>query len=242
MTLYLIRLDPEPAKCARWLAAENLLPRGGEDDGYAWHALLCAVFGKALAPKPFRVVARRGRTPQILAYGSVPPAELVAAAREFADPLALEAAGLAAGGELAAKPVPAFVAGRRLGFSLRMRPTVRVDRDGDRSRTAEIDAYVAALRASPDSPPVRQEVYAEWLRVRLVAGGARMIEMRLEGEERAPVLRRDRDRSLRRVEGHAASVVGSIEIADADRFAALLARGIGRHRAFGYGMLLLSPP
>jgi CRISPR system Cascade subunit CasE len=30
-------------------------------------------------------------------------------------------------------------------------------------------------------------------------------------------------------------------VVDADKFAALLARGVGRHRAFGYGMLLLSP-
>lgn len=242
MTLHLIRVDPEPAECARWFAAEDLLPRDGEDDGYAWHALLCAVFGKALAPKPFRVIARRGRTSQILAYSGAAPAELVAAAREFADPLALGAAGLATGAELAVKPVPAFAAGRQLGFSLRMRPTVRVDRDGDRNRTAEIDAYVAALRTSPDTRPDRQAVYTEWLRSKLGAGGARMIDVRFDGEERAPVLRRDRDRSLRRVEGHAANVAGHLEVADADRFAALLARGVGRHRAFGYGMLLLSPP
>lgn len=242
MTLHLIRLDPDAAKCARWFTAEKLLPRGGEDDGYAWHALLCAVFGKALSPKPFRVMARPGRPAHVLAYSSADPAALAAAARDFADPLALEAIGLKAHTELAAKPVPAFAAGRRLGFSLRVRPTVRTDRDGDRTRAAEIDAYVAALRATPHMRPDRQDVYRAWLDARLHAGGARVVDLRFDGEERTPVLRRDRNRTLKTVEGHSASVTGLLEVSDTVGFAALLARGVGRHRAFGYGMLLLSPP
>lgn len=242
MTLHLIRLDPDAAKCARWFAAEKLLPRGGEDDGYAWHALLCAVFGKESSPKPFRVMARRGRPAHVLAYSAADPAALAAAARDFADPLALEAIGLEAGAQPAARTVPVFAAGRQLGFSLRVRPTVRTDRDGDRERTAEIDAYVAALRAAPEMRPDRQSVYRAWLEARLRAGGARVLDLRFDGEERAPVLRRDRARTLKTVEGHSASVTGLLEVSDAAGFAALLARGVGRHRAFGYGMLLLSPP
>jgi CRISPR system Cascade subunit CasE len=38
-----------------------------------------------------------------------------------------------------------------------------------------------------------------------------------------------------------ALVKGVLNIADSDAFNRLLARGIGRHRAFGYGMLLLRP-
>jgi CRISPR system Cascade subunit CasE len=34
---------------------------------------------------------------------------------------------------------------------------------------------------------------------------------------------------------------GELQVADAAAFAALLARGVGRHRAFGFGMLLLRP-
>ncbi|MFG1332515.1 type I-E CRISPR-associated protein Cas6/Cse3/CasE [Xanthobacter autotrophicus] len=44
------------------------------------------------------------------------------------------------------------------------------------------------------------------------------------------------------VSGHSAVLVGTLTVRDAQAFAALLARGVGRHRAFGYGMLLLSPP
>jgi len=34
---------------------------------------------------------------------------------------------------------------------------------------------------------------------------------------------------------------GVLQVRDSAAFAALLARGIGRHRAFGFGMLLLKP-
>ncbi|MFG1478963.1 type I-E CRISPR-associated protein Cas6/Cse3/CasE [Xanthobacter sp. V4C-4] len=37
-------------------------------------------------------------------------------------------------------------------------------------------------------------------------------------------------------------LVGTLSVRDAEAFGVLLARGVGRHRAFGYGMLLLSPP
>lgn len=247
MTLYLIRLDPDPYASARWFAAEKLLPKNGEDDGYAWHALLSAVFGKACAPKPFRVVARRGRALQLLAYASRDPAALQQAARDFADPLALAAVGLKDGASLAAKPLPTFARGRQLGFSVRLRPTVRTDRDADRTKSIEIDAYVAAMRTAPGTSPERKAVYAEWARAKLEAGGAGVLDLRFDGLDQVPVLRRSMadgggSRRATLVQGHAADLAGLLEVTDADAFAALLARGVGRHRAFGYGMLLLSPP
>jgi CRISPR system Cascade subunit CasE len=205
------------------------------------------VFGKAHAPKPFRILARRGRPPQLLAYTSGDPAALQQAARDFADPLALAAAGLKDGATLAAKPLPSFARGRRLGFSLRVRPTVRTDREADRVRSAEIDAYVAAMRAAPNASPGREKVYAEWTRAKLEAGGAGVLDLRFDGLDQVPVLRKsspggDGVRRATLVQGHAASLAGVLEVTDADAFAALVARGVGRRRAFGYGMLLLSPP
>ena len=242
MTLHLIRVDPDTAKCARWFAAERLLPRGGEDDGYSWHALLCAVFGKTLAPKPFRVLARRGRPAYLLAYSGSAPDDLVSAALDFADPLALEALGMEAGAELAAKTVPAFAAGRRLGFSLRVRPTVRSDRAGDRRKTLERDVYVVARQATPDAGPAAETVYASWVSEKLRQGGANVVDLRVDGLDRSEVLRRDGTRAFQRVKGTSVSVTGLLEVGDAEKFAATVARGVGRHRAFGYGMLLLSPP
>lgn len=243
MTLSLLRFDPNSHAATRWFAAEALAPRSGEDDGYAWHALMAAAFGDA-APKPFRVADRRGRPPQILAYTTRDPAALSAAAHGFADPLALLALGLAHA-PVAAKAMPPFAPGRRLGISLKVRPTVRTDRDGDRRKSAEVDAFVAALRNAESAgspPPDRGTAYCAWTSGRLEAGGMRVLDLRLDGLDRVPVARRDSRRGIRLVEGHAASFAGMIEVTDAETFAATLGRGIGRHRAFGYGMLLLSPP
>ena len=53
--------------------------------------------------------------------------------------------------------------------------------------------------------------------------------------------RRDASRRLRWVEGPDTVMSGELQTSDPDAFARLLARGIGRHRAFGFGMLLLRP-
>jgi CRISPR system Cascade subunit CasE len=39
-----------------------------------------------------------------------------------------------------------------------------------------------------------------------------------------------------------ALIRGELVVGDPDSFNAMLAGGIGRHVAFGYGMVLLSPP
>ena len=62
------------------------MPQNNEDDGYGWHALLTAAFGRDLAPKPFRVFDRRGRSTQLLAYAQADAAVLRARAADFADP------------------------------------------------------------------------------------------------------------------------------------------------------------
>lgn len=240
MPLTLIRIDPDPVLSARWFAAENLLPRTQDDGGYAWHALLSAAFGRECAPKPFRVLGRRGRDPQVLAYADTDAATLQRAAEDFADPVAFAALRLEEK-PVTGKPMPPFAPGRKLGFAVRVRPTLRTDRDGDRGKSAEIDAYVAALRAAPGAPVDRKAVYARWTRDKLEAGGAEVRELRFDGLGQVKVARRDAAGKQHSVEGHSANVVGVLDVTDADVFAALLARGVGRHRAFGYGMLLLSP-
>ena len=89
----------------------------------------------------------------------------------------------------------------------------------------------------------RDAVYGAWLAERLEEGGARLSSpARLDAFRRTRVARKDADRRLRWVEGPDAVLSGELEIVGPDRFAALLARGVGRHRAFGFGMLLLRPP
>jgi CRISPR system Cascade subunit CasE len=241
MTTHLLRFDPDIMLASQWMEAEGLTGNGDADDGYGWHALLCAAFGKADAPKPFRLLARRGRPAQLLAYSPLASAELTARAAEFADPKAYAALGVK---ELASKPMPAFSQGRRLGFSLLARPVVRTDRDGDRTKIREVDAYVHA-RDGGDTRD-RAAIYLDWARDRLSAGGAKVETLRIDGLESVKVMRRgakaESGRPLKIIAGHAVAIVGALCIADETRFANTIACGVGRHRAFGFGMLLLAPP
>ncbi len=252
MTLTMIQLAPEMGRLMRWAHWQKLLPPRGEDDpGYVLHAVLAAAFGPH-APKPFALVQRRG-PPQLLAYTSASPDDLRRHAAAFAEPAVAEAVGL---DTLAAKSMPqTWTPGLRLGFEVRVRPMTRSDRDGDRDKVRERDVFLGAVDGlAPGQGPTRGEVYAGWLAERLVAGGAGIEHVALDAFRLTRVLRRDRDRRLGPVPDPAkaatmggaagapdATFTGVLRVEDGAAFAALLARGVGRHRAFGFGMLLLRP-
>jgi CRISPR system Cascade subunit CasE len=236
MSLYMLQMEPDMTRLARWAKLHGVLPRDGDDDlGYTLHALLAASFG-ALAPKPFALQPQT-RPPAILAYAENDAETLRTHALEFALPDALRAINI---DSLDSKRMPeTFATGRELGFTVRVRPMVRTDRDGNRNRAREIDAFEAA----PDMP--RATVYGDWLKRRMVEGGCAVATLTLAGLQRTPVFRRDRERGLRRIGGAQggpdAMFSGILRVTEPDKFRGLLARGVGRHRAFGFGMLLLRP-
>jgi CRISPR system Cascade subunit CasE len=285
----MIQLRPDIQKATAWMLEQpRRIVRPGHDDGYGWHALVAAAFGD-LAPKPFRLIepwpervasssclAECNKRPlQLLAYTSHDRAALLEQARLHAAPAVYRALGIDA---LDDKPMPAaFKAGQRLGFEVRVRPTVRQDyRDPetgaiDRRRSRERDAFLVAVDAQTlprgQRPElVREVVYRDWLATRL--GDAARLEpgsFRLAGLGRTMLLRprqrsRDADpadgqhRDLVRVGSRKSGVKGeqggspdaimqgTLIVSDPEAFHALLARGVGRHRAFGFGMLLLRPP
>jgi CRISPR system Cascade subunit CasE len=248
--LHMVRLDPDLARAARWGATQGLTSPGA-DDGYLWHALLKAAFGD-LAPKPFRLVEPAGGAgrPYFIGYARADAGALRAHAEAFADPAVVPAVGLES---LAVKAMPvAFPAGARLGFDVRLRPTVRQTRDGDRTRKREIDVFLQVASRDPAAPkPDRLAVYAEWLAGQMAAGGVRLDGVSLTAQRRARILRRSRiaEDGARRLEAHGRQgggpdivMAGDLVVEDPAAFAGLLARGVGRHRAFGFGMLLLKPP
>lgn len=237
MTLRMLQLTLDARRFQQWAVAQRLT-RAGDDLGYAAHALLAAVFGD-LAPKPFRLL-ERGERLTLLGYARADGAALRDHARTFAEPLMLELASVA---ELAVKDMPGtWPAGRRLGFEVRVRPIRRQDRDGDRNRTREIDVFLAeALAVGRDQRIRREAVYTEWLAGELARGGARLESAQMTAFQRSLATRRGRDRNLRATEGPDATMRGVLSVTDGDAFARLLTRGVGRHRAFGYGMLLLRP-
>lgn len=266
-SLSMIQLQPDIRKVTDWMARQpRRLVRPGHDEGYGWHAILAAAFGE-LAPKPFLVVEKPERPVQILGYTSVQRREdLLEIARLQAEPFVYDALGVET---FAIKPIPAtFEPGQRFGFEVRVRPTVRQDyRDRktdavDRRRSRERDAFLAAVDAEAkprgDRPEInRVDVYRAWLAARL--GTAAKLDhssYKIVQLRRTMLLRprQDGGRELKTVgllkrgaEGEQggspdAVMQGTLVVSEPDAFQALLARGIGRHLAFGFGMLLLRPP
>lgn len=238
MTLHLLRLRPNMTQLMRWAAERKILPLDEGEPDYALHALLSAAFG-AFCPQPFMLLRENGKGPTLLAYSPHSGAALAAQATA-ADVMVAAAIGL---NSLECKPMPErFAIGRTLGFTVRVRPTVRIDREGNRDKVREVDAWLAALRdTAPNGAPARAEIYADWLRTRLTVGGASAQHLVLESFHLSHVYRRDAGRRLRCVNGPVAVFHGRLAVHDPERFAELLARGVGRHRAFGFGMLLLRP-
>ena len=242
MSLHLMHCLPEPKALAVWSARHGLVSPDG-DYGYALHALLRAAFGEA-APKPFRYLdPRRG----LLAYSRAGPDAL----RELgalATPDVARALGLE---ELNARPFPAIWGkGRRIGFEVRVRPVVRT-KDG-----RERDAFLHAVEPLPlgdnaalpaADRPRREDVYRHWLERQIARDGAAQLQgtamdaFRLTRVVRKASPDAGGKRKAQAPSGPDVVFKGQLEIGDGPAFARLVKRGIGRHRAFGFGMLLLKP-
>lgn len=124
---------------------------------------------------------------------------------------------------------------------------------------AESAPHPASAATAAAAVPTRAECYLDWLDARLRGVGAELARDVVDtarGSEAAWAARVDafrftrlltRDRSAPRarsaaVDGPDATVTGTLIVTNSDDFAVGLARGLGRHRAFGFGMLLLTPP
>lgn len=260
MSVHLVRLAPDPRRLAAFAAARDALPCGG-DLGYALHLALVAAFGAA-RPQPFRWIEPEGRsgrtrTPQLLAYGADREALREAAELPRAEPQhekqRREAAlVLRLPDTLETKPMPQiWRAGARYGFEVRLRPVRRFGKTKrfplEYGTAAEHDVYgvamAAAKRADGDGETLDpRDVYAAWARERLEERGVAVDRLEVLRLGRTSVVRAaDGARRARPFDGPDVTVGGILHVADPAAFAELIARGLGRHRAFGFGMVLLKP-
>ncbi len=158
-----------------------------------------------------------------------------------------------------AKAMPrAFARGAAYGFGLRMRPVVRYGPRAAEARSAadrrggqERDAFLAALErrdlagGNEESDSLdREPIYHAWLE-RHLGTAAALSAFRLVAHRRIRTVRSVPPDAASRLRpgfaGPETVVDGELTVADPAAFAALLARGVGRHGAFGFGMLLLRP-
>ncbi|QPC44971.1 type I-E CRISPR-associated protein Cas6/Cse3/CasE [Kaustia mangrovi] len=243
-TLHLLHLPFDLEELGRWAGRRGLMSKGSFDEGFALHKLLAESFGPGVL-QPFRLMpAPGGKSGTLYAYTASPADALRELAEAVAAPEHLDVVDL---GRLRTKPMPQdWPQDRRLGFDIRIRPVRRSDREGDRNRTVERDAFLHEALSLPkggmeEGGRTREAVYGEWLAAQLSRhGGARLVAPpRLASFRRQRSIRSDGHRGP---EGPDAVMRGDLVITAASAFNKLLARGIGRHRAYGYGMILLRPP
>lgn len=240
--LTLINLTPDRDAFARWSVRHTPVGRKSglsemPDSGYAWHGILRSAFGKS-APKPF-VDRMPLRSNLLLGYVEHEPGALPI--QSDLDPLVARAMGIET---LRATEMPAdWEVGQELSFEVRVRPVVRTR---EHARSGRIDEMDAAVHAAKREPSVsREQAYRDWLMRELDRDGAGSLGcMRTIAFQRSRVIRRDQatPRKAACIEGPDLWLNGRLTVNSAEAFEALLRRGLGRHRAFGFGCLLVGRP
>lgn len=259
--LHLVRVPVFLPQLGRWAALRNYgftIRRGangqqrdaGFDEGRALHHLLAETFGPGVL-HPFRhIVAPGGIQAQLYAYSQQDATALLEVAHACSLPEVSAIFDLA---QLAAKAMPQdWHTGRHLGFELRARPVSRLlkplDCSGDTMpKGAEVDVFLLeALRRFPTAAAEenmlqagrsREAVYTDWLAQRLAGAATLQPGVRLTRFQRVRAARKGYS-----PEGPDALFQGALTVDDPEFFHQLLTLGIGRHKAYGYGMLLLRPP
>jgi CRISPR system Cascade subunit CasE len=220
------------------------------DEGYAVHALFAALFDHGadadarVGPKPFHLGESGKRTLSVLGYASLDHQALVERAKTCADPVSWGVCDLES---LTSKPMPsAFQEGARLGFLVRACPIRRIAKRGPMTQErGEVDAFLArSWEVGADAPLDRGQVYRSWLEEELAKeGAATVVDASLTNFRLGRLHRRTQgqDRRSRNADRPDVTLEGTLKVGHPEAFARRLARGVGRHRAFGFGMLLLKP-
>ncbi|HBQ18957.1 MAG TPA: hypothetical protein DEF51_50150 [Myxococcales bacterium] len=263
--LHLVRLELDRREMMRLARTHR---RAALDEGYLLHAALAAAFAAsedAAADVPLHnfVVDDTGA-----ARPSKPSGAFVLGYSDL-DEGALRHRLSEDGSRIVAqcmtRPVPRIAAGTRVSYRTRVCPVVRSRKPGPgdeptsgRRKSRELDAWLAhriELGWTDEPPPSdapfdragaewleRQEVYGDWLGRQLSRDGASdaVGTARMESFQRATVHRKG-TKGRRTFNRPDVVLEGELDVRDAEAFRALLRRGVGRHRAFGFGCLLIRP-
>jgi CRISPR system Cascade subunit CasE len=227
------------------IARRRQVPVRDLDADYLAHCLLRELWQDA-APAPF-LLKGNGRVIDVLGYSRAGRDALIDRARTFGDPAVLDAIDdLDA---VAVKEMPRLETGRRVGFRVRACPVVRLAKGRcDHRAGAEIDAFLArCFELGPSQKVDRQEVYRAWLAKRFEnqeVTGVELVDTRIIGIARERFIRRTQgeQREARRIERPDVTFGGEVIVTNGETLLRFLAHGLGRHRAFGFGAIMLVPP
>lgn len=226
MTLHLLQADIDMRNMARWSAAE-----GHSDSPRALHCLVFHTFGSVRVPRAFVALEDPDQPREhatLLAYSTSTAEELREVARSNQSPVT---AGIMNPYTFRSTSVPQpWREGTTLRFQVRTVPTFR-----PRGSVMELD-----LHRKQDASPTREETYYHWLR-RLMAeragADAPLHTMELTKYNQRTVRRNPSSPIMTLPD---VTIQGACAIEDPEKWAYALTVGIGRHKAYGYGMLLLS--
>jgi CRISPR system Cascade subunit CasE len=140
---------------------------------------------------------------------------------------------------------PLLEPGDRLGFVLRVNPTVTRTAPG-RPRGIRSDVVMDALKDVPGAERASQRseligpAGAAWLRERSAAAGFTLLTAKADGYEQMKLLRTSlADPKRRSIRYSVLDLEGVLEVTDPAVFLGAMAAGFGRAKAFGCGLMLI---
>lgn len=213
------------------------------DLGYLVHCYLGTLFGDR-APKPFSIRSTAGRRVRLLGYSTHHAGALQDFATSVAEPSTYQAMDW---DQMASKALPErWENGASYNFEVCTSPIRRLGSTGRHGRPgAEVDAFLAHCWTQGIAEGAdRSEVYRHWLHEEMERlGGASLAGVEVAGFTLERLLRRTQgtERKGRSLTRPIVTFRGRLVVQNPERFRGMLGRGIGRHRAFGLGMLLLRP-
>jgi CRISPR system Cascade subunit CasE len=221
---FMLQIEADLEKLVKWSNVRKL----GSDIGYACHAAMCDAYS-TMRLKPFNY-EQKGRMLKIIGYGRSSSEEMKATALETAEPDVFNIFQTVQSKEMPTE----WIVGKKYHFALRATPT----RQGHvESRRIERDAFLFE-HGNRD----RFTVYQNWLREKL-DNTTYIDSCEVEAFTLVDATRRTPNNNgikmPKTIVLPDVSFSGVLTVMDSDRFSNLIKGGIGRHKAFGFGALML---
>jgi hypothetical protein len=229
--LNLIQVSIDVTRATRHFA-QFMTPMLLQDDSLLLKTALTEAFGGP-AIRPWAIHAIRGPTAIIVGYSMLSALDL-----DRRRALALPSLQVAVG-EVLGIALPSFSAGERYRFKVRLAPTIRVTPCAGK-RHGERDAFLAEVDRNGDrAMPTRDEVYRGYLGARLA--GAALDGCRLDGFQLLRIARPKQSAGFGWKTVPEAVMQGGLTVTDPAALVQSAAVGVGRQRAYGFGMLRFQP-
>lgn len=213
----LAQIHIDPKAFGKWAGRRRF-----EDEDTSTHALVAELFGRQVF-QPYRYREIGGRGGILNGYTEASAVEL----QDMVDMAAGPDSIALIQGPILTKPIYVPKAGQNVGFEIKVMPVVRLD-------DIEIDSYLRDKDLGRYND--REVSYANWLTKRL----ERASDVRTIRLIRHSTYLTKRKAYRRNVTS--AVMQGTVTVKDPEAFCEMISNGVGRHKAYGYGMLTLTAP